>query len=114
MEKMPIFVKEGSILPMEEKLNYADEKVSTPLHIYIYDGKDASFLYYEDDGISYDYEKEMYNEIIMTWQEQARIFSMSEANKPLEHSLISRKCVLHLNHIKESFIYDGNKISIQL
>ena len=43
IECIPVFVMAGSILPMEEKLSYVQEAVSTPLQLHIYPGADACF-----------------------------------------------------------------------
>lgn len=53
--KLPLFVKEGSIIPMA---NYALSTAAIKndsLSIHVYPGKDAAFTLYEDDGISENY-----------------------------------------------------------
>ena len=58
IEKIPVFVKAGTILPLGMKKQYASENLSAPLEIHIYPGEDASFHLYEDEGDNYNYEKE--------------------------------------------------------
>jgi alpha-glucosidase len=54
-ETLPLFVKAGSILPMQTVVSNLKLKPETTLDIHLYEGADAVFTYYEDDGESYDY-----------------------------------------------------------
>jgi alpha-D-xyloside xylohydrolase len=56
-EKMPVYVKEGTILPTGPALQYTSEKPADPLTLFVYTGKDANFSLYEDEGTNYNYEK---------------------------------------------------------
>jgi alpha-D-xyloside xylohydrolase len=73
-EKIPVFVKEGSIIPSGPELQYTSEKPADPLTLFVYTGKDASFSLYEDEGTNYNYEKGAFSTIE---------FSYSESNKTL-------------------------------
>lgn len=58
MQKLPVFVKESSIVPMQSLIQTTAEKPTDTLVIHIYKGNiNNSFNYYEDDGESYNYEK---------------------------------------------------------
>jgi alpha-D-xyloside xylohydrolase len=54
---MPLFVKEGSIIPVGPEIQYTDEKPADPLTLCIYTGRDCAFTLYEDEGTNYNYEK---------------------------------------------------------
>ena len=56
-ERIPVFVKGGSILPIGDDLQYTTEKKQDKLTLLIYDGADGNFVLYEDAGVNYDYEK---------------------------------------------------------
>ncbi|WP_273333764.1 glycoside hydrolase family 31 protein [Dictyoglomus turgidum] len=60
LNKIPLFLREGAIIPMWNTQSYVGEKKQEMLNLEVYPG-DGKFLYYEDDGISWDYEKGMYN-----------------------------------------------------
>lgn len=60
LEKLPVFVRAGSILPMIEPVSYADEAAGKELTLNVYTGADAEFSYYEDNGDGYGYEKGEY------------------------------------------------------
>jgi alpha-glucosidase (family GH31 glycosyl hydrolase) len=57
IDRMPVFVKAGSIIPMAPPMDYSDQKLLNPLTLDVYAGKPAEFRLYEDDGISLDYRK---------------------------------------------------------
>jgi alpha-D-xyloside xylohydrolase len=56
LDKMPILVREGSIVPLGPNIQYAAES-QDPIELRIYGGKDADFQLYEDSGDGYAYER---------------------------------------------------------
>jgi alpha-D-xyloside xylohydrolase len=54
-ERIPLFVRAGSILPVGPEMQYAREKVGAPVTLNVYTGADGSFSLYEDDGVSRQY-----------------------------------------------------------
>ena len=54
-ERMPLFVRSGSIVPTGPEMQYAREKVGAPVTLNVYTGADGSFWLYEDDGVSRQY-----------------------------------------------------------
>lgn len=60
---IPLFVKKGSIIPTMPVMQYIHEKPSYPVSLEVFPGianKEASFLLYEDDGESRDYERDIF------------------------------------------------------
>jgi len=57
LDIIPLFVREGSILPYGPVMNYVDEKPPENLDLHIYTGSDGSFDLYDDDGKTYGYER---------------------------------------------------------
>ena len=60
LDQMPIFVKEGSIIPMQDAPQFIGEEPVPQIKLDIYPGKDASFELYEDDGKSMEYQEGTY------------------------------------------------------
>ncbi len=75
-ERIPLFVREGSILPYGDAMEWTDEKPAEHITFLVYAGKDASFNFYEDDGLTYDYEKGEYSSFEIRWNDEARIFNL--------------------------------------
>jgi alpha-D-xyloside xylohydrolase len=70
LDRIPLFVKAGSIVPMEKFLQYAGQKSADTLEVRIYRGANGNFDLYEDEGNNYDYEKSSYTIIPFIWNEQ--------------------------------------------
>lgn len=55
---LPVYVKGGSIIPRQSLVQNTTETPSDTLDLHIYQGSTANtFVYYEDDGATYNYEK---------------------------------------------------------
>ncbi len=75
-EKMPIFVKAGTILPTGPALQYSDEKPADPLRLFVFAGADGQFKLYEDENVNYDYEKGEFAVIPMRWDEAKKTLTI--------------------------------------
>jgi len=73
LDKLPVFAKGGSIIPMQSLIQSTSEKPSDTLFVHIYFGNQASaYTYYEDDGETYSYEKGSFQESAMTFDPIAK------------------------------------------
>jgi alpha-D-xyloside xylohydrolase len=77
-EKVPVFVKEGSIIPTGPELQYVAEKPADPVTLFVYTGKDASFVLYEDEGVNYNYEKGLFSEIPFSYNELTKTITIGK------------------------------------
>jgi alpha-glucosidase len=58
LDKLPVFAKGGSFIPLQTLIQSTSEKCSDTLFLHVYFGNDPSeYIYYEDDGLTYNYEK---------------------------------------------------------
>ncbi|MDE2184145.1 MAG: DUF5110 domain-containing protein [Alphaproteobacteria bacterium] len=69
IDRIPILVRAGAIVPMGPFVQYAAEKPADPLELRIYRGADGGFTLYEDENDTYDYEKGVYATIAMHWDD---------------------------------------------
>jgi hypothetical protein len=60
LDTLPLFVRQGAILPMGPDVQYSSERPLDPLTLEIYRGADHSFTLYEDDGESTAYQNGAY------------------------------------------------------
>jgi alpha-D-xyloside xylohydrolase len=70
-ERMPLYAKEGSIIPTGVEIQYTNEKPSDAITLFVYTGKDADFLLYEDEGRNYNYEQGQYSMIPLHYDERS-------------------------------------------
>jgi alpha-D-xyloside xylohydrolase len=75
-DRIPVFVKEGSIIPFGPALQYTSQKRADTITLFVYTGKNASFDLYEDEDTNYNYEKGSFAIIKMGYDEQAKTFTI--------------------------------------
>lgn len=77
-ERMPVFVKEGSILPFGPDLQYTAEKPADPVSLFVYAGGDAAFTLYEDEDSNYNYENGSFSNIPIRYNESAKTITIGK------------------------------------
>jgi len=90
LNKMPLYVKEGSIIPAGPEIQYTDEKPADPLTIYVYTGANASFELYEDQGLNNDYQKGKYSIIPFTYDERTNTLKIGDRKGSFDGMLDKR------------------------
>jgi alpha-D-xyloside xylohydrolase len=78
LERLPLFAREGSIVPFGPALQYAAEKAADPITLYIYTGRDAQFTLYEDENVNYNYEKGAFATIPFSYSEKTKTLTVGE------------------------------------
>ncbi len=78
LNRVPMFVRAGSIVPLGPVMQHVGEKQWDNLELRVYPGADASFTLYEDEGDSYNYEKGIYSNIPISWNERSRTLTIGE------------------------------------
>jgi alpha-D-xyloside xylohydrolase len=76
LERIPLYVRAGSILPLGPEEEYADEKPNGPIELRIYPGADGAFTLYNDEGDNYDYERGAHSTTTLTWSDATRTLSI--------------------------------------
>ncbi len=76
MERMPLFVRGGAIIPSQQDMEYTDQAPIDPLTFDVYPDGTSSGPYYEDDGISFDYQHGAYLRQQLTSTQEARGVSL--------------------------------------
>ena len=61
--RMPLYVRAGSIVPVGPDLQYSSEKKPGDITLLVFPGENGTFELYEDDGVSYGYEKGEFSRI---------------------------------------------------
>ena len=77
-DRMPLYVRAGSIVPMGPEIQWSDEKPADVIDLYIYQGADGSFTLYEDENVNYNYEKGLYSMIEFNYDEDNKLLSIEE------------------------------------
>ena len=115
LDKVPMFVRAGSILPLGPEMQYVGEKTWDNLEIRIYPGADGEFTLYEDEGDNYNYEKGYHSEIIFKWNDRTRTLSISARQGGYKGMIFERKFNITLpNGTQRTIDYNGNQIEVKL
>lgn len=110
MEKMPIFVKAGSIIPMGVDKQYVSDQKGEPITLNIYPGKDASFLLYEDEGNNYNYESGAYCTIGFEWNDDKRELTINKCSGSFEGMHEERVFIVKMAGKERVLNYKGKKM----
>ena len=117
LDKIPLFVKAGSVVPMGKVIQSSAEKSDT-LEIRIYEGADARFELYEDEGDNYNYEKGLYSTITFRWDDKAQKLTISDRKGSFPGMLKNRSfTIVKISSAdkKEKVVnYTGKSVKINL
>ncbi|MBO4719869.1 MAG: DUF5110 domain-containing protein [Prevotella sp.] len=90
-EQIPVFVREGAIIPFGPEMEWSDEKPAELINLYIYAGQNGTFQLYEDEGTNYNYEKGKYATIDITYDDEAKTVSFSARKGQFNGMLKNRR-----------------------
>ena len=113
LDRVPMFVRAGSIVPMGPEMQYVGEKSWDNLELRVYPGADGQFTLYEDEGDNYNYEKGAYSTINIKWNERARTLTIEERQGQYKGMLQSRRFSIILpDGRQQSVNYNGQKVTL--
>ena len=80
VDRIPIFVRAGAIIPSQQVMQYSDQTPINPLTLTVYPAEESRTSYYEDDGHSFEYEKGsvLTREIVQTKRGESIFLVLSE------------------------------------
>ena len=78
IDRMPLYVRAGSILPLGPDVEYASQKSADPIELRVYRGANGSFTLYEDENDSYHYEKGAYATIPLSWDDSTNTLTIGD------------------------------------
>lgn len=84
IDRIPLFVRAGAILPISPVMQYVDEDPSVVCEVRVYTGRDGSFMLYNDSGDGYGYENGEYTAVKITYDDETGCISeelMSGCNR---------------------------------
>lgn len=124
-ERMPLYVKAGSILPFGPALQYTTEKQADTITLNIYTGADASFDLYEDEGGNYNYEKGAFSIIPVRYSEATGTVTIGDRKGSFNGMLQKRTFRINIiapdkarsldpdQRSDKEVVYEGRQLSIK-
>lgn len=121
LDDMPVFVKESSIIPMQSLVQSTKEKSDGILYLHIWKGDaNGSFVYYEDDGNSFEYEKSVYYKRNISYDPGSGKIVIEKKQGSFESRFDKIKLVfhgfeglgsIHVNDMNNSTVKDGDTVT---
>jgi alpha-D-xyloside xylohydrolase len=125
LDRMPIFVRQGSIVPMGPVVQSASE-LADPVDLRVYAGRDADLVFYEDAGDGYGYETGAKATIQIRWDDRRKTLSIGvrsgsfpgmKAERTFRVVVVSPGRGVGMgsdNNIDRTLKYDGHEVTIRL
>ena len=109
IDRIPVFAKGGSIIPLRQKLTYAMEDNDDPMELHVFTGNDGEFLFYDDAGDDYAYEDGEFERIRLSWSDRDRILTLGEREGSFEGMRAARKLKIYVDgeYVQEAGYIDS-------
>lgn len=115
LDRVPMFVRAGSILPLGPEMQYVGEKAWDNLEMRVYPGANGSFTLYEDEGDNYNYEKGAYATITFQWNDSKKQLTIGERKGQYPGMLQKRQFTIVTPNGKQKVIeYNGQKMQVSI
>lgn len=75
-ERIPLFVKAGSVIPVGPQIEYAMEPNSNEITLMVYEGANGQFELYEDENVNYNYEKNAYTYVPFAYDDATKAITI--------------------------------------
>jgi alpha-D-xyloside xylohydrolase len=75
-ERMPLFVRAGSIVPTGPEIMSTSERADGPIVLHVFTGADGQFALYDDDGVSEAYARGKYSRVPIRWDQASRTLTI--------------------------------------
>ncbi len=115
LNRVPMFVRAGSIVPMGPEMQYVGEKSWDNLELRVYPGADGEFVLYEDEGDGYNYEKGAYTTISIKWNDRTQTLTIGDRQGQYKDMLQQRRFTVVTPDGKQQTVeYTGKIQSVKL
>lgn len=115
IDRIPLFVRAGSIVPLGPDVQYSGEKAWNDLTLCLYPGADGEFTLYEDRGDGYDYESGAYTEIEMRWNDARRTLTINPRRGSYDGMSDRYTFTLRMPDGREKTVaYTGKRLTVKM
>jgi alpha-D-xyloside xylohydrolase len=125
-ERMPLFVRAGSIVPTGPAIQHTNEGKDGPITLHVYTGADGSFALYDDDGTSRQYLNGAWARVPLKYDEASRTLTIG-AREGTFPGMAARR-MIHVRWMKPgtpralafdakpdaTIVYDGRQQTVRI
>lgn len=126
LDRMPLFVRAGSIVPTGPDVQSTAEQPDGPIVLHVFTGADGRFTLYEDDGLSRQYLNGQFAQIPVRWDEAGKTLTVG-AREGSFAGIVAKRAVSVRFHVPgkstvpdfadnpaTAFVYDGKEVTVPL
>jgi alpha-D-xyloside xylohydrolase len=124
-ERMPLFVRGGSIVTFGPDIQWCNEKPDGVINIYVYAGRNCDFTLYEDEGVNYNYEQGKFSKIKLHWDDATSTLTIGQRDGSFDGMPEARQfnvvkvdaahpATFDVNKIGRMIDYAGNEVKVNL
>ena len=114
INRLPLFVKAGSIITTTEVAQYTGAQASLPITVNIYPGGNARFELYEDEGDSYRFEQGAYSLIALDWDERSHTLTIGPRQGSYPGMAAQRQLIVKTPSKQVIVKYKGKQKKVKL
>ena len=114
IDRLPLFVRSGSLIPTTEVAEYSQAQKGKPITIQVFPGSNATFQLYEDEGDGYGYEQGEYMTITFKWTDSKRTLQIGNIEGEYPGMPTERTFIIHTPWGEKQVIYKGKKLTVNL
>jgi alpha-D-xyloside xylohydrolase len=124
LNRIPLFIREGSIIPTGPEIQYAEEKTKGEITLHVYAGKDGHFSLYEDEDNNNDYQRGIHSTIGFKWDQNRHELTIGKRHGEFPGMIADRTFTIVLYspgqaagfdskpEAGKSVKYDGSEVSV--
>ena len=124
-ERMPLFVRSGSIVPTGADVQHSAEQPDGPIVLHVFTGRDGRYNWYDDDGTSTAYLQGRRAEVPISWNEQTGTLTIGPRQGGFEGMDAKRAISVrfyspnrastpdYAENAAKSVVYDGTSVTIR-
>jgi alpha-D-xyloside xylohydrolase len=90
IDRIPLYVRAGSIIPLGPDVEYSGEEPADPIELRVYRGANGRFTLYEDENDNYNYEKGAQATIPIQWDEAQKSLTIGDRSGQFPGMLVTR------------------------
>ena len=116
IDRIPVHVRAGSIVPLGPVVQYASEQLEAPIELRIYPGADGDYTWYEDAGEGWGYERGEYALTGMHWDDAARKLTIAQRRGAFPGMQARRRfkvVIVGQEGKAADLVYDGRAVTVK-
>ena len=101
LDRLPVFVRAGAVIPMQQVVQYSDQAPADPLTYEIFPSTEAKGICYEDDGNGFEYTSGKYRKVEIKAEVKNGVVSVVRSAAEGSYGIPNSSIVFSINGTKQ-------------